>query len=233
MLDTAFLGIVMLGLLHGLEPGHGWPVAFMYSVRKGRPLLYGLLSSAIISLFHFISSVAVVVAYVLISSFITVSIPLLKYAAAAALIILAYVFFTENISDELETQHGHLHDNSEEIEHEHEHGHSDDVLHTHRHKHSRRMILSLSGIATFAFLLGFAHEEEFALLALAVGGIDPLMLMLFYAASVTFALIGVTLLCVKAYETVQARIRRYEKLIPKASALILLLMAVALILDLA
>jgi len=107
---------------------------------------------------------------------------------------------TEDINDELETQHDHLHDNPEEVEHEHEHKHLDSVRHTHRHKHSRRTILSLSGIATFAFLLGFAHEEEFALLTLAVGGIDPLMLMLLYAASVTFALIGVTLLCVKAYE---------------------------------
>lgn len=93
--------------------------------------------------------------------------------------------------------------------------------------------MSLLEIATFAFFLGFAHEEEFMLLALAVGGINPLMLMLSYAASATFALIGVTLLSVKAYETVHLKIRRYEKYIPKASALILLLMAIALILNLA
>lgn len=59
------------------------------------------------------------------------------------------------------------------------------------------------------------------------------MLMLSYAASVTLALIGITLLSVKAYETVHLKIRRYEKYIPKISALILLLMAIALILNLA
>jgi len=84
-----------------------------------------------------------------------------------------------------------------------------------------------------AFVLGFAHEEEFALLALAVGGINPLMLMISYATSVTLALIGITLLSIKAYESVQPKIKRYEKYIPKISALILLIMAIALILNLA
>jgi ABC-type nickel/cobalt efflux system permease component RcnA len=198
-------------------------------VRKSKPLLYGLLSSAIISFFHFISSVAVVVAYVLLSSFVDVSIPILNYIAAGILIILAYVFFTEDAKDQLETQHGHLHENLEEIEHEHEHEHPETDRHSHWHKHSKRIILSLWGIATFAFVLGFAHEEEFALLALSVGGINPLMLVLSYAASVTLALIGVTLLSVKAYETVHLKIRRYEKYIPKASGTILLLMAITLI----
>lgn len=233
MLDPAYIGVILLGLLHGLEPGHGWPVAFLYSVRKGRPLFYGFLSSSIISFFHFILSVAVVIAYVLLSSFLAISIPLLKYVAAAILIVLAYMFFTEDVKDEFEAQHGHLHQNLEEIEHEHEHEHTGQDRHTHRHKHAKKIVLSLWGIATFAFVLGFAHEEEFALLALAVGGIDPLMLMLSYAAAVTLALIGVTILSVKAYEAVHLKIRRYEKYIPKISALILLLMAIALILNLA
>jgi len=60
-----------------------------------------------------------------------------------------------------------------------------------------------------------------------------MLLMLSYAASVTSALVGVTLLSVKAYERVHQNIRRYEKHIPKLSAIILLLMAVALILNLA
>jgi len=60
-----------------------------------------------------------------------------------------------------------------------------------------------------------------------------MLLMLSYAASVTSALVGVTLLSVKAYKRVHQNIRRYEKHIPKLSAIILLLMAVALILNLA
>lgn len=232
MLDPAFIGVMVLGLLHGLEPGHGWPVAFLYSVRKSRPVLYGFVSSGIISLFHFVSSIAVVAAYVLLSSFLAISIPFLNYVAAAILIILAYVFFTEDVKDEFEAQHGHLHENVETIEHEHEHEHPGQGRHTHWHKHVKRIALSLWGIATFAFVLGFAHEEEFALLALAVGGINPLMLMISYAASVTLALIGITLLSIKAFERVHLKIRRYEKYIPKISALTLLLMAIALILEL-
>jgi len=232
-LDLTFIGVMVIGLLHGLEPGHGWPVAFLYSVRKSRPMLYGFVSSGIISFFHFISSIAVVIAYVLVSSFLVISIPLLKYVAATILIMLAYIFFTEDIKDEIEAQHGHIHEDLGDIEHEHEHEHPGQGRHVHWHKHVKRIALSLWGIATFAFVLGFAHEEEFALLALAVGGISPLMLMITYGASVTLALMGITLVSIKAYESVHLKIRRYEKYIPKVSALILLLIAVALILDLA
>jgi len=232
-MESAYIAVIMLGLLHGLEPGHGWPVAFLYSVRKGKPLFYGFLSSSVISFFHFVSSIAVILAYVFFSSFFAISIPLLKYVAAALLIVTAYMFFTEDVKDEFETQHGHLHENATDMEHEHEHEHPDQGRHIHWHKHAKRVILSLWGIATFAFVLGFAHEEEFALLALAVGGVDPLLLMLSYAASVTIALIGVTLLSVKAYETVRPMIGRYERHIPKVSALILFIMAIALLLNLA
>lgn len=231
MLDPAFGGVIILGLLHGLEPGHGWPIAFLYSIRKNNPLFYGLVSSFIISFFHFISSIAVVLAYIFISSYVNISILVLKYVAAGALIILAYLFFVEKVEDENEAQHGHLHENPEDIEHEHEHKPPELGRHTHIHKHSKRVFMNLLGIATFAFILGFAHEEEFALLALAVGGINPLMLMVSYASSVTFALIGVTLLSIKAYDTIHTRIKRYEKYIPKISGLILLLLAIALILD--
>jgi len=233
MLDPAFVGVMVLGLLHGLEPGHGWPVAFLYSVRKGRPIFYGFVSSSIISFFHFVSSIAVVIAYILFTSFVDLSFSLLNYVAAAILLILAYKFFTEDVKDELEDQHGHLHENVKTIEHEHEHEHPGQGRHNHWHKHAKRIALSLGGIATFAFVLGFAHEEEFALLALAVGGINPLMLMISYATSVTLALIGITLLSIKAYESVHPKIKRYEKYIPKISALVLLIMAIALILDLA
>jgi len=233
MLDPALIGVMVLGFIHGLEPGHGWPVALLYSIRKGRPLFYGLISSGIISFFHFVSSIAAVIAYVLLSSFLDLSSPLLNYVAAAILLILAYIFFTEDVKDELEDQHGHLHENVETIEHDHEHEHLGQGRHAHWHKHAKRIALSLWGIATLAFVLGFAHEEEFALLALAVGGINPMMLMISYATSVTLALVGITLLSVKAYESVHPKIKRYEKYIPKMSALILLLMAIILILDLA
>jgi len=142
-MESAYLGVIVLGFLHGLDPGHGWPVAFLYSVRKDRSLFYGFLSSGIISFFHFVSSVAVAIAYMLFRPFLDISIPLLKYVAAAILVILAYAFFTEDVKDESENQHGHLHENSEEIEHAHKHEHQGQVQHTHWHKHAKRAILSL------------------------------------------------------------------------------------------
>ncbi len=77
--------------------------------------------------------------------------------------------------------------------------------------------------------MGFAHEEEFALLALAVGGVNPVLMMVSYGLAVAAGLIGVTILGVKMYERVKARISRYEKYIPKISGLILIVMAIALL----
>lgn len=81
-------------------------------------------------------------------------------------------------------------------------------------------------IASFAFVLGFAHEEEFVILALAAGGVDPLMLMIAYASSVAVALIGITVLGVEAYTHIQHKVIQYSKYLPKITALVLAVMAV-------
>ena len=229
-LETSLIGVIAIGLLHGLEPGHGWPIALLYSVRTERPTFYALISSSIISFFHFISSIAVVLVYFLASSFVNFTSPILKYVAFAALIVLAVKLFLEKVDDQLENQHGHFHDNAQNLEHEHEHEHPHVFVHTHIHFHPKRVILSLRKIASCAFFLGFAHEEEFALLALAVGGISPLLLMSAYGLSVTASLVAITVLGIKMYERVKVRINKYEKYIPKVSGLILLLLAIPMIL---
>jgi len=230
-LETSLIGVIAIGLLHGLEPGHGWPIALLYSVRTGRPTFYAFVSSGIISFFHFISSIAVVLVYFLASSFVNFTSPILKYVAFAALIVLAVKLFLEKADDQLENQHGHFHDNAMDIEHEHEHEHEHpDGLHTHMHCHTKGAVLSLRKLASCAFFLGFAHEEEFALLALAVGGISPLLLMSAYGLSVTASLVAITVLGIKMYERVKVKIYRYEKYIPKVSGVILLLLAVSILL---
>ena len=90
--------------------------------------------------------------------------------------------------------------------------------------------LSLWGLASFAFVLGFAHEEEFALLALVAGGVDAWILMLSYGVSVLLGLIAVTIVGVKIYKYMQPRLMRYEKYIPKIGAGILVAMAIVIIL---
>jgi len=228
-LETSLIGVIAIGLLHGLEPGHGWPIALLYSVRTGKPTFYAFVSSGIISFFHFISSIAVVLVYFLASSFVDFTSPILKYVAFAALIVLAVKLFLEKADDQLENQHGHFHDNAQNLEHEHGHVHPGMGSHVHLHFHPKCLVLSLRKIASYAFFLGFAHEEEFALLALAVGGVSPLLLMSTYGLSVTASLVAITVLGIKMYERVRVRVYRYEKYIPKVSGAILLLLAIFII----
>jgi nickel/cobalt exporter len=228
--EASIIGVVVIGLLHGLEPGHGWPLALLYSAKTTRPTFYAFVSSAILSAAHFISSIAVVIIYVVVSAFYDFSSPILTYIAAVVLVILAIRMLTEKVVPELEGQHGHFHDNASELEHEHSHEHPDVGVHNHVHLHPKRQNLNLWKLASCAFVLGFAHEEEFALLALAVGGVNPVLLMVSYGLAVAVALIGVTILGVKMYERVKERIGRYERYIPKLSGLILIVMAAAMIL---
>ena len=230
MQDTAivFIGIIAFGLLHGINPSHGWTVAVLYSIRNKRPLLSGLTSSIILAGAHFLSSIVVVAAFLFVTMFIQIPQTYLNYAVAAALGILAYLFWREKTEDLIETQHGHQHhDFIEQLEHEHQHWHSSTgSSHTHMHLHQKRSLPTLAAIAGFALVLGFAHEEEFVILTLAVGGINPLLLMIAYATAVAAGLIGVTVIAVKIYSYIQLKVIQYTKYLSKISALILGAMAV-------
>jgi cytochrome c biogenesis protein CcdA len=230
-IETSLIGIVAIGLLHGLEPGHGWPIALLYSARTTRPTFYAFVSSGIISLFHFISSIAVVLIYFLVSPLVNFTSPILKYFAFAVLVVLAVKLMLEKVDGELESQHGHFHDNAQEIEHQHEHEHLGMGCHIHMHLHPKRVILNLRKIASCAFFLGFAHEEEFALLALALGGVSPLLLMSAYGLSVTASLVAITILGIKMCGRVKTKISRYERFIPKVSGVILLILAITVIIS--
>ena len=230
MQDAAlvFLGVITFGLLHGINPSHGWTVAVLYSIRNKRPLLSSLTSSSILAGAHFLSSIAVVAAFIFVTMFIQIPQTYLNYAVAAALAILAYLFWKEKTEDLIETQHGHLHhDFTEQLEHEHPHWHNGEGNHIHLHLHQKRSLPTLTAVAAFALVLGFAHEEEFVILTLAVGGINPLFLMVAYATAVAVGLIGVTVLAVKVYSHIQHKVViQYTKYLPKISALILAVMAV-------
>jgi len=229
LVEAALVAVVVIGLLHGIEPAHGWPVALFYAASKKRPGFQALLSSGVMAGAHFTSSIAAVVAYLVLSLFIPLSIPILKYVASVFLIILAIRFWW---SSSEEAQHGHVHDALQKLEHTHEHNHNRNEVHIHGHTHQAK-IMTLTGLAGFAFVLGFAHEEEFALLALAVGGVDPLLLIVSYALAVTVSLVGITLVSVRAYGRFKERMRIVERFAPKITALILLALAAAFLLGLA
>jgi ABC-type nickel/cobalt efflux system permease component RcnA len=228
MFVPEYIGVVMIGLLHGFEPGHGWPIAVLYSTKRRNMVLNATLSSFVIGIGHLTSSIAVVVAYVLLQTWLDFEAPWLKYLAAALLLGLAFKLFKEKV-DELDRQHGHLHPGQPEIEHEHDHEHRGQGQHAHKHKHRMAMVLSLLGLASFAFVLGLAHEEELALLALAAGGLNAWILMVAYGVSVLLGLMAATIVGVKAYKRLQRKFGRYEKYIPKAGAGILVAMAALII----
>jgi nickel/cobalt exporter len=170
---SIFLGVVIFGLLHGINPSHGWIVAVLYSIRKERKVISSIISSGIIAGGHFISSIAVVLAFIIVTTYFKIPIPqsFLNYAVAITLGILAYIFWKEKTEDLTRTQHGHLHDNlSDSIEHSHDHWHRDTGLHSHIHTHQKKIMTTLTAIAVFGIILGFAHEEEFVILSLALGG---------------------------------------------------------------
>jgi ABC-type nickel/cobalt efflux system permease component RcnA len=175
-----------------------------------------------------VSSIAVVVVYVLFSTLIALPSEIMGLIAAALLIILGIIFIREKAEDIEESQHGHLHPNQfGRYEHEHPHAHAEGATdnHSHLHLHEEREILTLRRIAGVAFVLGFAHEEEFALLAFVMGGLNPWVMMTSYAAAVTASLVAATLIGVKMFEVLESRITRYQKYLPKISGIILLIMA--------
>lgn len=231
MSEAVLFGIILFGLLHGVSPSHGWIVAMFYSMRARNPLLSSLVSSGIISGAHFVSSIVVVIAYLLVVSLVEIPSEYLQYGAAIGLGILAFMFWREKGEDLAETQHGHLHDNISEIKHEHMHWHKDEGNHLHMHVHKARILPSLKGITAFAFIIGFIHEEEFVILALAAGGVEPILLMIVYAGSVAAALIGITMVAVKAFMKFQHKFIHYSKYLPKLTAIILAVMAVGFAVD--
>ena len=85
----------------------------------------------------------------------------------------------------------------------------------HHHGEEKKKVKNLKEIAVFAFILGFAHEEEFALLAFCLGNVNCTLMMVSYALAVTISLVAITLLSVYSYEKIKHRIHEYEHYLPK------------------
>ncbi len=83
-------------------------------------------------------------------------------------------------------------------------------------------------IAGFAFVLGFAHEEEFEIIALCAGSNYCLELM-GDAITVIFGIVGLTLLLIAGYTHYEERAERYAEYLPTFSAAVLIIMGVGFI----
>jgi len=85
------------------------------------------------------------------------------------------------------------------------------------------------GIAWFAFLLGFAHEEEFEIIALCAGSRYCLELMSAYAITVIVGIVGLTMLLIAGYHSYEDRVKQYTPYLPVFSAAVLILMGLGFI----
>ncbi|EMA55592.1 MULTISPECIES: HoxN/HupN/NixA family nickel/cobalt transporter [Halococcus] len=246
------LGASALGLVHGLAPGHGWAIAASYALDKPNKWFYGAASSLILGVGHLVSSIAMVLLYFFaLSYFDLTQIGWMNYVAGAMLIglgIWQYFNGHDHTTEE--------HDDSDEDHHEHEHGHTHDHEHNHAdtedsgwivrlrgvlpfvgdsgHSHSHDPAeegadRGLYGMAALAFALGFAHNEEFDIIAICTGSSYCLELMLLYAISVIVSLVGITLLLVAGYERYEERLERYTEYLPAVTAAILVVMGIGFI----
>lgn len=84
-----FVGAAAIGLLHGAEPGHGWPIAATYALNKRRPWASGLLASTLLGLGHLVSSIAVVFVFFFAKSYFELTeLGWIRYVAGVLLIAL-------------------------------------------------------------------------------------------------------------------------------------------------
>ncbi len=117
-------GVVALGVVHGVLPDHGWPIAATYALERPRKWISGTLAALVLGVGHLISSVVLVVAYFWFATFAAFAEgPWLKPLAGAVLVLLgAYEFLTRG-------HHHGLHDGDDE-HHDHDHDSPDEQTHT-------------------------------------------------------------------------------------------------------
>ena len=286
-------GAILLGAVHGVEPGHGWPVAASYALDQTNKWLYGFAASTIIGLGHLVSSIAMVAVFFYAKNYFDltqVNEPItvlggvqiggpVSLVAGVLLIGLgvreyvhghshgspdeAHGHADDGDSEGAHDHHDHSHDGDDHHDHSHggddhhDHPHDDGDHHDHAHSHDGddggrlarlKGVLpfvgghshshggfdesadrGLLGIAWFAFVLGFAHEEEFEIIALCAGSNYCLELMGAYALTVIAGIVGLTMLLIAGYHRSRERVERYTPYLPAFSAAVLVVMGVGFI----
>mgnify|MGYP006290557857 CR=1 FL=1 len=207
---AVFAGAIGLGLLHGIEPGHGWPLAAGYAIARPNRYAAGAAASAILGAGHLISSIAVVIVFFGLKAWLDLG-ELGWMNVAAGIVLIALGLW------ELRPHNGHGHS--------HGHGHG----HMHADAGEPTADKGLWGIAAAAFALGFAHEEEFQIIGMCAGSDYCLELMLAYALAVVLAIVALTLLLIAGYQRWRHRLEHWAPHLPKLSGAILILMGAGFI----
>ncbi|CCQ36663.1 uncharacterized protein Nmlp_2498 [Natronomonas moolapensis 8.8.11] len=260
------LGAVALGAVHGVEPGHGWPVAASYALDQTNKWLYGFAASFILGVGHLISSIAMVGAFFYAKSYfsltqinepvtvlggIQIGGPVSLVAGVLLIGLGIREYHHDHSHGNHDSDHSHQHKSPDHESANHSrHGHSHRDTHDHpqsqddeglvsRLKHALPFVgghshahessddvaeRGLFGIAWFAFLLGFAHEEEFEIIALCAGSNYCLELMSVYAITVIFGIVGLTMLLIAGYQNYEETVKQYTPYLPVFSAAVLIIM---------
>jgi nickel/cobalt exporter len=255
------LGAVALGGVHGIEPGHGWPVAASYALDQANKWVYGFAASFILGVGHLVSSIAMVGLFFYAKNYFDLTqvnepIRLVGnvFLGGPVSVVAGILLIGLGIR---EYRNGHSHGNHGDdhgYSHEHEHN-TDHHSHDHDHDHDGDGLISclkrfipfvggpshshddlddaadrgLFGIAWFAFLLGFAHEEEFEIIALCAGSNYCLELMSVYAITVIIGIVGLTMLLIAGHQHYEEKVKQYTPYLPAFSAAVLIIMGVGFI----
>jgi len=260
------VGAVLLGAVHGIEPGHGWPVAASYALDQTNKWVYGFAASFILGLGHLISSIAMVAVFFYAKGYFNLTqvndpIPVDLFSTTIFIggpvsLVAGVLLIALGIR---EYTHGHSHgtgsDDHGHDNHEHHHDDGHDHGHGHSHDHDESGLLArvkgfipfvggnshshgdldeatdrgLFGIAWFAFVLGFAHEEEFEIIALCAGSNYCLELMSAYAITVIVGIVGLTMLLIAGYHRHEEKVEQYTPYLPAFSAAVLIIMGLGFI----
>jgi nickel/cobalt transporter (NicO) family protein len=211
--------VVGLGILHGVLPDHGWPIAAAYALEQSNRWLYGVAAGLILGIGHLFSSIALVGAFFWLDSFADLADSgWLTTIAGLVLIALGlYEYFGG---------HDHAHGHGED-----EHHGEDDHEHEHRHDHGFADTegRTLWNIGLVALVLGFAHEEPIQIIAICAGTAYCLELMLVYSIAVIGAILAPTLLLIAGYERHQETVERYAPYLSTVTAAVLVLMGLAFV----
>lgn len=255
---------IVLGFVHGIEPGHGWPVAAAYALEQSNKWLYGLAASLLLGFGHLVSSIAMVGVFFGAKRYFDLTQVNEPVALAPGLaiggpvsIVAGVVLVALGVREYRHGHHGHSHDlHGDDRSHDHHghnysHDHASDGGHDHdgrggflarvksalpfvgSHSHTSAEEAAergLWGIAGFAFVLGFAHEEEFEIIGLCLGSDHCLTLMVVYALTVIVGIVGLTLLLIAGYQHYEQRVEGLTEYLPFVSATVLVVMGSGFIL---
>lgn len=192
----SYIAVAVIGLIHGFEPSHGWPLAVLLSKKGKHSAIYAGASALILGLGHLISSFAVVGVYFLANNFVNFSSNIFRYLSVAMLLIIAFKMWNETPE---------------------------------KKKIKTAAKTGFVQLAWIALVLGFAHEEEFMLLGLAIGGLNPVLLMAAYSSAVIISMIAITMIAYQSFNLFKHRFSNMQPHLPKITAAVLFILAISFI----